>query len=93
MKTKRKGTRNEYKSMLRDTAAGALCVRAGGSLGVFDYIALYPDFVRLVQVKSNRWPGAAEMEALHAFSAPHYGRKIIERWNDYAREPLVREVP
>lgn len=67
-------------------------LRAGGSLGLFDYIALYPDFARLVQVKSNRWPGIVEMEALHAFRPPHYGRKVVERWNDYARAPMVREV-
>lgn len=89
---KKKGTRNEHKSMVRDRLAGAYVVRAGGSLGLFDYLALYPDFIRLVQVKTNRWPAKAEMEALHAFRAPHYGRKIVERWDDYARRPVVRDI-
>lgn len=92
MNAKQKGTRNEHKSMQRDRRAGALVVRAGGSLGLFDYIALYPDVVRLVQVKSNRWPGTLEMAALSEFRPPAYGRKIIERWDDYAKVPRIREV-
>lgn len=91
-RSKRKGPRNERKSMQRDIDAGATVVPARGSYGPFDYIALYYDFARLVQVKSNRWPDRAEMEALSTFRAPHYGRKIVERWDDYARAPLVREV-
>lgn len=78
--------------MQRDRNNGALVLRAGGSLGLFDYVALYPDVLRLVQVKSNRWPDKTEMAALLAFRPPHYGRKIIERWNDYAKEPMIREV-
>ena len=92
MNNKKKGWRNEHKSMARDRAAGALVLRAGGSLGLFDYIALFPDFVRLVQVKSNRWPGHDELKAIGDFQTPPYARKVIERWDDYARAPLVREV-
>lgn len=93
MKTKRKGTRNEHKSIRRHSNAGAYCIRAGASLGVFDFVALYPDVTLLVQVKSNRWPGHAEIQAISEFVPPHYGRKIVERWDDYAREPLVKEIP
>lgn len=93
MNTKKKGWKNEHKSMARDRQAGALVLRAGGSLGLFDYIALFPNFVRLVQVKSNRWPGKIEMEALSQFRAPPYGRKVVERWDDYARTPIVKEIP
>lgn len=89
---KQKGTRNEHRSMLRHTAAGAHCVRAGGSLGIFDFVALYADYALLVQVKTNRWPGYSELQALSEFRAPHYGRKIVERWDDYARSPKVREI-
>lgn len=90
--SKQKGNRNEYKSRDRHIANGASVVRAGGSLGIFDLIALYGDFALLIQVKSNRWPGTAEMGALSTFQAPAYAKKVIERWDDYAREPLVREV-
>lgn len=93
MQNKKKGTKNEHKSMARDRDAGALVVRAGGSLGLFDYIALFPDFVRLVQVKSNRWPARAEMAALSAFRTPDYALKVIERWDDYAKEPLMKYLP
>lgn len=93
MNNKQKGNRNEYKSRDRHIAGGANVIRAGGSLGIFDLIALYDSYALLIQVKSNRWPGSVEMEALSRFRPPHYGRKIIERWDDYARAPLVREVP
>lgn len=92
MNGKAKGTRNEHKSRDRHLGAGACVVRAGGSLGLFDLVALYGDYALLIQVKSNRWPGTVEMQALSQFIAPHYGRKIVERWDDYAKSPLVREV-
>lgn len=93
LKTKRKGNRNEYKSMRLHELAGAYCVRSGGSLGLWDFVAIYPTTLLLVQVKSNRWPGHDEVQALSQFVPPHYGRKVVERWDDYARSPLVREVP
>jgi Holliday junction resolvase len=92
MNGKAKGTRNEHKSIRYHLASGASVIRSGGSLGLFDFVALYGEYALLVQVKSNRWPGRVEMEALSAFPTPHYGRKIIERWDDYARSPLVREI-
>ncbi len=90
---KQKGNRNEHKSIRRHAAAGAYCTRAGGSLGLFDFIALYSDRAVLVQVKSNRWPSPAETKALVQFVCPEYATKIIERWDDYVKEPLVRELP
>lgn len=78
--------------MARHRKSGAYVVRAGGSFGLFDYLALFPTYVLFVQVKSNRWPDHTEMLALHAFKPPYYGYKIIERWNDYAKEPIIREV-
>jgi Holliday junction resolvase len=92
MNAKAKGNRNEYRSRNRHIAAGAAVVRAGGSLGLFDLIALYGDCAWLIQVKSNRWPGGEEMHALVSFVCPRYARKVIERWDDYARVPLVREI-
>lgn len=93
MNTKAKGTRNEHKSMERHTAAGAHCIRAGGSLGKFDFVALYPLRALLVQVKSNRWPSRAENQALVQYLCPQYAQKVVERWDDYAREPKVKEIP
>lgn len=90
---KKKGTRNEHKSMQRHSNHGAYCVRAGGSLGIFDFLACYPTYCLFIQVKSNRWPGTVEMTGLRDFKTPYYGIKFIERWDDYAKEPMVREVP
>ena len=89
---KKKGTRNEHKSMANHTSRGAVCLRAGASLGLFDFVALYADHAELVQVKSNRWPGHEEMHGLRSFTRPDYAICRIERWDDYAREPKVREI-
>jgi len=40
MNCKRKGTRNEYKSIRLLEAAGYICTRAAASLGVFDIVAI-----------------------------------------------------
>jgi Holliday junction resolvase len=42
MKAKRKGTRNEHRTIRLLEAAGYSCTRSGGSLGVFDVVALAP---------------------------------------------------
>ena len=93
MKTKRKGNRNEHKSMQRHLNSGAFCIRAAGSGGLFDFLACYSTHCLFIQVKSNRWPESPEMAALSQFPTPAYGQKIIERWDDYAKEPQIREVP
>jgi len=41
MKTKRKGSRNEHRTMALLEAAGYSCTRSGGSLGVFDVVAIW----------------------------------------------------
>jgi Holliday junction resolvase len=92
MNTKRKGNRNEYKSIALLEAAGYACTRAAASLGAFDIIAIGADDVLLVQVKSNRWPGRAEMSAIAKFATPANCRKVVHRWRDRRSEPDVREV-
>lgn len=90
---KKKGNRNEHKSIKWLNERGCYCVRSGGSLGLFDIVALCPRGVELVQVKSNRWPGTVEQSALSQFVAPAYAAKFIHRWNDYARDPVVKKIP
>lgn len=92
MNTKRKGCRNERKSIALLESLGYVCTRAAASLGVFDIVAIGADDVLLVQVKSNEWPRSTEMEAISAFRAPVICRKIIHRWRDRQRMPDVREV-
>lgn len=74
-------------------AAGYACTRAAASLGVFDIVGIGSTDVVLVQVKSNRWVGAVEMEAIQLFAAPPNCRKLIHRWRDRQRLPDVKEVP
>jgi Holliday junction resolvase len=64
MKAKRKGSRNEHKAIRILEAAGYNCRRAGGSLGVFDIVAISRQGIRLVQVKSNRDAPPAERETI-----------------------------
>lgn len=90
--TKAKGARNERRSRRLLEAAGFCVVRAGGSLGPFDLVALNASCVLLVQVKSNRWPSEAELETMRSFPAPHGSLKVIHRWDDRKHLPQVRAI-
>src|SRR5262245_26631870 len=92
MNCKRKGTKNEHRSIAILEAAGYKCTRAAASMGVFDVIAISATDVVLCQVKSNEWPGSVEMEAIKLFPAPQNARKLVHRWRDRARNPDVREI-
>lgn len=92
MNSKRKGNRNEYRTMRMLEALGYACCRSAASLGVWDIIAIGPTDIVLVQVKSNAWPGSVEMEQLTLFKAPPNCRKLVHRWRDRQRTPDVREV-
>lgn len=92
MNAKRKGTRNEHRSMQLLEASGYAVTRAAASLGVWDLIAIGPTDIVLVQVKTNAWPGSVEMETLTLFKAPPNARKLVHRWRDRCRLPDVREV-
>lgn len=89
MNTKRKGSRNEWKSIRLLQARGYACTKSAASLGLFDIIAVGPNDVLLVQVKSNKRPRKAEMARLHAFVHGPFVHKIIHVWKDYAKEPEV----
>jgi hypothetical protein len=92
MNAKAKGSRNEYRTMRFLEKIGYSCTRAAASLGVFDVIAIGEAGVRCIQVKSNRWPGSAEMEAITLFRVPTGVTREIWRWDDHARYPLVKTV-
>ncbi len=89
---KQKGTEREHRSMALLEAVGYRCMRAGGSLGVFDICGISYEGIVLVQVKSRDWPGAVEMEKIQDFPCPPNGRKLIHRWRNYQRLPDVKEV-
>lgn len=98
---KAKGSRNERKS--RDLLLGKVdqtqsclhVIKAGGSLGCFDLVGLGRDIIYLVQVKSNKWPGKAEMDRIREAVGkldPKVYRVELHRWDDYVREPYIRLV-
>lgn len=87
---KAKGSRNERraKALLEDQ--GYRCTKAGGSLGVWDLIAISEGRVLLVQVKSNRKPPAAEMETMRAFPCPKDSvTKELWIFHDYQKLPQI----
>ncbi len=92
MNAKRKGSRNEHRSIRLLEAAGYACTRAAASLGVFDIIGVGSTDIVLCQVKSNRWPGVQEVEAIKAFICPPNACKLIHRWRDRQSAPDVKEV-
>lgn len=92
MQSKRKGSRNERRSMRLLEASGYRCTRAAGSLGAWDVIGISSADIVLVQVKTRDWPGSAEMELLREFPAPSNVRKIVHRWRDHQLVPDVKEV-
>jgi Holliday junction resolvase len=92
MNAKRKGTRNEHRSIALLESAGYRCSRSAASLGEWDIVGIGPADVVLVQVKTRDWPGRAEMERLRVFPAPANCRKLVHRWRARRRTPDVREV-
>jgi hypothetical protein len=89
---KRKGTRNEHRSMQLLEAAGYLCTRAAASLGIFDVVGIGPSDVVLVQIKTRDWPGRVELEAIKNFPCPPLCKKLIHRWRDRQPMPDVKTV-
>ena len=89
--SKRKGTRNEHRSIALLEASGYHCTRSAGSLEAWDIVAIGSTDTVLVQCKTNRWPSTVEMEAMKLFLVPTNYRKLVHRWDDRKREPLVRE--
>ena len=67
---KAKGTRIEREAKAALEAVGYTVVRAAGSHGLFDLVAIHPSGVRLIQMKANKPPGPLERESLQAFKAP-----------------------
>lgn len=89
---KRKGTRNEHRSIEILEAAGYRCTRSAASLGEWDIVGIGTTDTVLVQVKTGRWPGSEEMEALTLFPVPPNCRKLVHRWMPRKRLPDVREI-
>lgn len=59
-------------------------LRAAGSLGIFDLVAIHPRQLVFIQCKCNAWPRRSEMQAMEAFGAtlPESYRVIVYRKDD-----------
>jgi Holliday junction resolvase len=90
LNTKRKGTRAEHRAIRLLEQTGYTCTRAGGSLGLFDVVAIGPRDVRLVQVKSGgAYLSGVEREAILALRvAPNVSRECW-RFPARCRTPVI----
>jgi hypothetical protein len=92
MNAKAKGNRRERQARRILEAAGYFVVKAGGSLGCWDLVALGPHGARLVQVKSNEKPRPAERERLALFPRMPYCSKELWIFYDRRREPEIETM-
>jgi len=93
MNAKRKGTRAEHRAIRILEAAGYICTRAGGSLGLFDVIAVGPQDVRLIQVKAGtKYLSGTERAQLTGLSVPANVTRECWRFPDRCRVPLVERL-
>jgi hypothetical protein len=90
--SKRKGSRNEHRSIALLEASGYHCTRSAGSLGTWDIVGIGSTDAVLVQCKTNRWPSPAEMEIMRLFPVPVNCRKLVHRWDDRKPMPSVKEL-
>ena len=90
MDRKAKGSRAERRAIRILEAAGYVCTKAGGSLGLFDVVAIGPVDVRLLQVKAGQARlSGVEREAIVALRVPPNASREYWRFPDRARTPLI----
>jgi Holliday junction resolvase-like predicted endonuclease len=92
MNCRKKGNRNEHRSIAVLEAAGYRCTRSAASLGEWDIVGIGSTDVVLVQVKTRDYPSSGEMQALREFAVPPNCRKLIHRWRHRQRLPDVKEI-
>lgn len=83
-----KGRTKEYKTIELFEHVGFKCVRAAGSHGPFDIIAMTEKIEFLVQVKSNEKPSAIEIDEMRAWPAADGRVKCYCVWKDYEKYPI-----
>ena len=92
--SKRKGSRAELRCIRILERAGYCCTKAGGSLGLFDVIAVGPKDIRCIQVKcgSARLSGT-EREQIRLLPVPANVSREYWRFVDYSRTgPLIEVI-
>ena len=86
---KQKGARRERQVRKILESHGYLVVKAGGSLGMFDLLAVGSQLLYMIQVKSNRMPGKIEMKRIADFPCPSYAVKEIWVLKDRVKDPEI----
>ena len=91
--SKAKGSRAERKTIKILDAAGYLCTKAGGSLGVFDVIALGRWEIKAIQVKSGTARlSSLEREAIRLLRLPENVSRECWRFPDRCKAPLIERL-
>ena len=92
---KEKGRKRELRARKMLSEVGYMVIRAAGSHGLFDLVAISgTGGIRLIQVKSNRKPPPAEMEALRDFKVPTCcTSKELWVFYDGTHEPSIEVIP
>jgi hypothetical protein len=67
---KAKGSRLNVAASAFFESCGYMCTKAGGSLGLFDVIAIGPGDIRCIQVKANEYLSAIEREQIRSLPVP-----------------------
>jgi hypothetical protein len=99
-KNRSKGDYYEYKTIHILEADGWYVIRAGGSLGMFDFIAVkYGEPLRLIQCKSTVLKYPAYINLYHDvmldiqnFKAPDYAQKELWIWYYRRKDPEIRII-
>lgn len=90
MNTAAKGRRAEHRCRDILETAGYSVLRAAGSFGAFDLIALNSSEIRLINVKSGTgYASGLERELMKEFHAPPNASREIWRFPDRCKVPLI----
>lgn len=93
MNAKAKGSRAERRAIRILERAGYLCTKSGGSLGIFDVIAIGFQDIRCLQVKAGGARcSSIERELMRAVTMPPNCSREIWRFPDRCREPLIERL-
>jgi Holliday junction resolvase len=90
---KGKGSRAERRAIKILEDAGYICTKAGGSLGMFDVIAIGTLDVRCLQVKSGtKYLSGIEREAIQQLRVPVNCSREVWRFPDRCKAPLIERL-
>jgi hypothetical protein len=79
--------------MMTPATLSDVCTKAGGSLGLFDVVAVGPQDVRLIQVKAGtKYLSAVEREQIGLLAVPANVSREAWRFPDRCRAPLIERL-